>query len=57
MRNLIYVTNICTEQLKSEEEFNAFTIIGIVASKTHVNNLLVALISIVATVYEIFLNK
>lgn len=57
MKNLLYITNICIEQLKSEEEFNSFKIIGIVASKTQVNNLLVGLISIVATVYEIFLNK
>lgn len=57
MRNLLYITNICIEQLKSEEEFNSFKIIGIHASKTQVNNLLVGLVSIVATVYEIFLNK
>jgi hypothetical protein len=57
MENLIKVTNLCIEQLKAEERFNSISIMGIGVTTSNVNNLLIAMISICATAYEIFLNK
>jgi hypothetical protein len=53
----IKVTNLCITQLKAEKEFNSISILGFEVTRSNVNNLLIAILSISATAYEIFLNK
>lgn len=57
IENLVCINDVYIEQLKVEEVFNSIRIMGLEINTTAVNNLMVAIVSIVLTAYEIFVNK
>lgn len=56
LSNLIMVTDLCKEQLTNQKEFSDVKILGVSVTVSNVNGMLLGIVSICLTAYEIFIN-